>query len=471
MDVAKYPFVPLEKSTIFESSTFSSSSDNDAIDLKKNNGHVKLSKRQIIGQCLLMQAVYGNKALNNQNWTALKCSKLVKFSDIGANQPIRSYTIHSNFSEMNGGRGVRKKKRKSSVSLLPVESLGRINAAGYDKSVDEEWCEFTKKEYNVKPLRSWGKLPESFRVKWKAGLCDAHFSKARMAEYPVPHCDDEHKESKDLIAIMAATTTRNVLNPSPGRLSLFNMLFPSLMRSVDCGYRYMFVLGYDAGDPYYDTDLGMIEVKKWFIDNVENIMTENGIELTMVPVRVNNTLRKPGPVFLEMARRAFEMKADYLYRVNDDTELIVKWPSLFVNAIGSLSGRVGVVGPTCKQGNQQILTHDFVHRTHMEIFQMNYYPPELVDWWMDDWISFVYGESRSLKVSSVEVLHHTGAHGRRYVVDQTNSAKLAGLVKDGRLKIRNWLISSSADDETLKTFDNDKYQITGGTIPIKVWPQ
>ena len=36
----------------------------------------------------------------------------------------------------------------------------------------------------------------------------------------------------------------------------------------------------------------------------------------------------------------------------------------------------------------QILTHDFVHRTHKHIFQ-TYYPVVLTDWWMDDWISKV----------------------------------------------------------------------------------
>ena len=39
---------------------------------------------------------------------------------------------------------------------------------------------------------------------------------------------------------------------------------------------------------------------------------------------------------------------------------------------------------------------------------MNYYPPELTDWWMDDWISLVYGMSRTFKATDVRVLHHTG---------------------------------------------------------------
>ena len=40
--------------------------------------------------------------------------------------------------------------------------------------------------------------------------------------------------------------------------------------------------------------------------------------------------------------------------------------------------------------------------------EMNYYPPELTDWWMDDWISLVYGMRRTFKAKKVSVIHHTG---------------------------------------------------------------
>jgi len=63
----------------------------------------------------------------------------------------------------------------------------------------------------------------------------------------------------------------------------------------------------------------------------------------------------------------------------------------------------GVVGPWCNQSNTKILAHDFTHRLHMEIFGMEYYPPELSDWWMDDWISRVYGSTRTRQSKSVEV--------------------------------------------------------------------
>lgn len=63
----------------------------------------------------------------------------------------------------------------------------------------------------------------------------------------------------------------------------------------------------------------------------------------------------------------------------------------------------GAVGPLCRQGNTKILTHDFTHRTHMEVFEGEYYPPQLTDWWMDDWIARAYGSTRTRQAKSIEV--------------------------------------------------------------------
>jgi hypothetical protein len=203
---------------------------------------------------------------------------------------------------------------------------------------------------------------------------------------------------------------------------------------------------------------GMKSVKKWFSENIEKPMAKNGIRITLRPVKVNNTLKKPGPVFIEMARAAYEAGAEYFFRINDDTELTENWPKKFVAALKSLPQPFGVVGPRCDQGNQQILTHDFVHRTHMEVFEMNYYPPQLVDWWMDDWISLVYGKTRTFKAKSVAVVHHTGAHGRRYEVDRSNEKLLGSLVREGRAKIRRWMLNHNVPESDMKVFDNDVYE-------------
>lgn len=240
-------------------------------------------------------------------------------------------------------------------------------------------------------------------------------------------------------------------------MAIFSFLFPSLIRTLDCNYKYLVVLGYDKGDPFYDTNDGMKSTIDWFDDNIKNVMKKRGITVILKVVKVNNTLKKPGPVFLEMARTAYNEGADYFYRLNDDTELIDNWPSTFVKALNSLGKPFGVVGPTCKQGNQQILTHDFVHRLHMEIFEMNYYPAQLTDWWMDDWISYVYGKERTFKAKAVKVIHHTGAHGQRYEVNQENHFALTNLIATGRNKIRRWMLKNSASQKELEAFDNDVY--------------
>lgn len=54
-----------------------------------------------------------------------------------------------------------------------------------------------------------------------------------------------------LISILAATTTRKIVAPGTNNLSLFTLLLPSLVRNLDCGFRYEYVLGFDEGDAFY----------------------------------------------------------------------------------------------------------------------------------------------------------------------------------------------------------------------------
>lgn len=56
-----------------------------------------------------------------------------------------------------------------------------------------------------------------------------------------------------LISILAATTTRKIVDPGTKNLSLFTLLLPSLVRNLDCGFRYEYVLGFDEGDAFYDS--------------------------------------------------------------------------------------------------------------------------------------------------------------------------------------------------------------------------
>jgi hypothetical protein len=86
---------------------------------------------------------------------------------------------------------------------------------------------------------------------------------------------------------------------------------------------------------------------------------------------------------------------------------------------------------------------------------MNYYPPELVDWRMDDWMTTVYGINRTLQSKTVHVIHHE-SHGKRYDVDHSNYKKLQELVLAGRRNISAWMskfnIVEQFDDIILSRF-------------------
>ena len=112
----------------------------------------------------------------------------------------------------------------------------------------------------VRPMKSWGSLPADMIESWKKRSCDLVFTSARMARREVTtcpaqlgdvlgrkaqHAHDARATQFRLVAIMAATTTRKVHNPSPNNLALFTYLLPSLIRSLDCGFIYEYVLGYD----------------------------------------------------------------------------------------------------------------------------------------------------------------------------------------------------------------------------------
>lgn len=117
----------------------------------------------------------------------------------------------------------------------------------------------------------------------------------------------------------------------------------------------------------------------------------------------------------------------------------------------------GVVGPYSGQNNIRILNHDFTHRTHMEIFEGNYYPPQLSDWWMDNWISMVYGHRRTRQATSIEINHHTATHGRRYDVDRDHESLLQKLVDEGKTRIVNWMVKHGLNYDVVSEFNASRF--------------
>lgn len=288
------------------------------------------------------------------------------------------------------------------------------------------------------------------------------FAPVRRGSRPLSECSSENlngtmegNSSYPTIAILAASTSRTVLRPSTKSLALFQYLLPSLVTTLDCGFRYVFILGYDEGDMFFDTALGMNSALKWFHNRIETQMRQRNIILTLKTVKVINHSMKPGPVFLAMGREAYNFGAEYFYRVNDDSFLQGNWPSFFVRQLNTLPPPYGVIGPSSLQTENRILTHDFVHKTHLEIFRKDYYPAPLSDWWMDDWISRVYCPKRSFITgpeSGIDVLHYVHKHGKRYHVDYKHEKALHNLTLKGHEMVLEWMLENGRPETELNEY-------------------
>jgi GR25 family glycosyltransferase involved in LPS biosynthesis/tetratricopeptide (TPR) repeat protein len=263
-------------------------------------------------------------------------------------------------------------------------------------------------------------------------------------------------------------------------LPLFKLLVPSAVRTIrldeqkNASHRFRFRLyaAFDKNDPLMDMDeqagvrgdnrsacgeLGTL-VRSIVRNTSASILHEAfaaSTKRSAVLLRFDGGAlapKKPGPAFNFVTGAAFADGADVLVRVNDDTifvhptpahpgDVSLGWPTAVANALLSFPApqpRLGVTGPHCAAGADGILTHDATHRTHIDVFG-HYYPPMLSDWWMDDWISFVYGAARTARApAGWEVLHHTSNQGTRYDVDHSHRLALKHELKRGRGRLQRW---------------------------------
>jgi hypothetical protein len=67
-----------------------------------------------------------------------------------------------------------------------------------------------------------------------------------------------------------------------------------------------------------------------------------------------------------------------------------------------------------------------------------------MDWWMDDWISHVYGMRRTRK-GPHHVIHHVSSHATRYKVNFEHKVALAGEIAKGQQRVMAWTKTNRPD--------------------------
>ncbi|MBJ62868.1 MAG: hypothetical protein CMB57_06390 [Euryarchaeota archaeon] len=233
---------------------------------------------------------------------------------------------------------------------------------------------------------------------------------------------------KEVVVIMACT--KSLSTWGIGQDAVNTILVPSVERTVTRKELNQFdvkiILGFDSGDSFWEQEVNRGITK-----------TNRIIPVSFVRLHPRRTGVVP---FNELARRAQQLDADFFVRVNDDTEFLnTGWLTNAIEEVNNLSpSRVGAIGPHCLGGTRRdILTHDMVHRKHLQIFE-TYYPTELDNWWIDDWITSVYFK-RAKIVDAWKVRHHTKTFGTRYLVNMTQHELLDSLVLRGQSRLNSFL--------------------------------
>lgn len=185
-------------------------------------------------------------------------------------------------------------------------------------------------------------------------------------------------------------------------------------KSASKHFTYTFYFAYDYNDFWFKQVEFRHELKLKFNTFIEELCNVRVLWLSLV---VNNDAGSPARAQNKAMMEAYLDGAEYFYRVNDDTLFTsYNWTSKLVEALGNFDPpNVGVVGPVHQGDNPFVMTYDFVHYTHVEIFGF-YYPHYFKDWGGDTWMTEVYPSRNSEVVSGVNVIH-TNSKGRRYAVD------------------------------------------------------
>ena len=208
----------------------------------------------------------------------------------------------------------------------------------------------------------------------------------RTIRQPSGDHDLELQLPRTTIAICTLTRSRPSWR-SLADASLQRFLIPSVARTVS---------GPERARHAYELHIGADHDDTFWRDHHEALEHPEWLTIRMYFYVKTKQHRLP---FNELTADAYESGADYIVRINDDTEFVTNgWTTSAISALGGFDPpNVGVVGPRFREGNTAILTHDMVHRTHLDIFE-TYYPSVFDNWYVDDWISLVYGAARTAKL-------------------------------------------------------------------------
>ena len=155
---------------------------------------------------------------------------------------------------------------------------------------------------------------------------------------------------------------------------IFKSMAPSFCKTATAGYSYHFFIAYDSQDVFFSEAKNKDLFLETLQDFIDVICVPRHIVVSIHTVICSHT-HKPAWAQNDAMLEAYLYNMDYYYRINDDSVLSTPgWTEVFIKILkGYNPPNVGVVGPMHQGGNTGILTYDFVHRSHLDMFGF-YYP-------------------------------------------------------------------------------------------------
>lgn len=190
--------------------------------------------------------------------------------------------------------------------------------------------------------------------------------------------------------------------------------------------KYTLYFGYDHDDKLFSKEesLKKLETK---ISSYKNIKFK--------PISLNVRKGHVTKMWNILFENAYNDGCDYFFQFGDDISFLTKkWDKLMIEELKKHDD-LGVVGPR-DTNNPRILTQSGVSRKHYDIFKY-YFPPEIRNWFCDDWINLVYKPDRLYVLKKAKICNIGGKE--RYNVDVSAKQFLTKLVKRGQIMIQLYL--------------------------------
>ena len=198
-----------------------------------------------------------------------------------------------------------------------------------------------------------------------------------------------------------------------GKSPYFSDLLTTFCATASDNYCYTFYVAYDYNDPVLSLPQGRFTFLNSFRDVTAKTHCQQRLNINVKFVHCNYTGR-PARSQNDAMMMGYKDNMEYYFMVNDDTYFKTKnWAEPLIGSLQTMTPPyVGTTGPTHEGGNLKIMTHNFAHRTHINIFGY-FYPPEFSTWSADSWIDGVYRPHNSYKHPDVHVIH-LQERGTRY---------------------------------------------------------